>query len=141
MDFSPESKKTITYQDASSWIPRLELGPHVWGAMFQGYLFACDRLSKCKYLPLGHSQWLDAPNYEVSYRSWAIMTVVDDNVMISGGISSVSGKHNLLTFQATEMAANLSGIACEIGAGLTSVFNSYKGGNLRKKRLRPKNGI
>ena len=59
MDFSSATKSTITYQDANSWIQRLDLIGVVREVMFKGNMFACDRLSKCKYVPIGSLQWLD----------------------------------------------------------------------------------
>ena len=99
MDFSPETKTAITYKDENSWIPRLELGAILTGVMFKGDLFVCDRDSKCKSLPIGSPQWLDAPSYEAPFRNYAAMTVVDDErVMISGGRLSISGKYLATTF-------------------------------------------
>ena len=62
------------------------------------------------------------------------MTFVDDKVMISGGISTVGGKHDLVTFQATEMASNYQADPVIFGAWLSWVFNNYEGGNHRKNR-------
>lgn len=97
MDFSPETKRTIAYSDPKFWIPSLELGALIRGVMFKRNMFACDRDSKCKYLPIGSSQWLDAPSYNASHRSYGAMAVLnDDRVMVSGGRSSPSGKNYII---------------------------------------------
>lgn len=96
MDFSPDAKTTITYQDTNSWIPCLGLGSLLMGVTFKENLFACDRSANCKYLPIGNAQWLDAPSYEFPYRYYGTMAVVDNRVMLSGGRSSPSGIDNVV---------------------------------------------
>ena len=86
MDFSLETKVVTPYTDSASWIPRLDLGFHIRGVMYNDTLFACDRDTACKQLPIGHSEWINVSNFREG-RNFMSLTAVDGKVLVSGGRS------------------------------------------------------
>ena len=52
--------------------------------IYKGILFACDRESACVWLPIGHHEWITAPNFNEPYRSFMTMVVVNGLVFMAG---------------------------------------------------------
>ena len=105
-DYSPTTNQTLLIGEPSSWIPQLFLGNIVREVYFRSSIFACDIDSLCKYFPIGHSHWIDAPNYQESKRSYFTMNMVVGRILIAGGripggnyISGMTGwrKHSHLS--------------------------------------------
>ena len=84
MDFSPDTNTEVSVSDSSAWIPNLALELTMRGVLFKNTLFACDRETVCKYFPIGHSEWLDAPNFSQP-RNFMTVTVVGGKVLVAGG--------------------------------------------------------
>ena len=84
-DYSPTTNQSLLTSDPSSWIPQVFLGNTVRGVYFRTTIFVCDSDSLCKNLPIGHSHWIDAPNYQESKRTYFTMNMVVDRILIAGG--------------------------------------------------------
>ena len=54
-------------------------------------MFACGRETDCFWIPIGHDEWIVAPNYIEPYRSFMTMVVVSGLVFIAGGRTIASG--------------------------------------------------
>ena len=85
LDFSLSTNVSTFNTAPDTWIPLQSFGPMLRGGYFKDSFFVCDSIQICKQWPIGHSQWIDIPNYQELERHGMSLTPVGGKMLVAGG--------------------------------------------------------